>query len=181
MMNRSNRAVGADPRVRPLGSENQVGYGGPPLHRLHRNNAFALLELMFVLGLLAFVALVAGQLFFGITRATSQVNQRQAAQIRVDQAVRRLRQDVWNATQITVPDPQHLQIKLADKSVTWSAGQFLKRDTGAESQRWDELQTDLHFEQRGPTVSLAQEPTQGESGGRVTLLNANAVLKGPNP
>ncbi len=171
--------VGADLCVRPGRSKDKGGHRGPPL-RGHKS-AFALLELMFVLGLLMFVALVAGQLFFSVARTTSSVNQRQTAQIRVDQAARRLRQDVWNASQITLPDPQHLQIKIADKSVTWTAGQSLKRESGSDTQHWDELQTDLHFEQHGPTVSLAQEPTQGESGGRITLLNANSVLKGPTP
>ena len=171
--------VEADLRVRPRDSKDLGGHRGPPL-RGHKR-AFALVELMFVLGLLMFVALVAGQIFFSVARTTSSVSQRQTAQIRVDQAVRRLRQDVWNATQISLSDPQHLQIKIGDKSVSWTTGQSLKREAGSETQHWDELQTDLHFEQRGPTVSLAQEPMQGESGGHITLLNANAVLKGPTP
>ena len=178
------------PRVRERGmysspradSEN-CGAGFPTCTHQHKNlhhnaRAFALLELMFVLGVLGFVALVAGQLFVGVTRSTTTVDQRQTAQIRVDQAVRRLRQDVWNATQITLPDPQHLQIKINDQSITWTAGQTLKREFASESQHWDDLQTTLHFDQHGPTISLAQEPTQGESGGHITLLNANSVLKG---
>ena len=150
------------------------------MHSIHRRG-FALFELMFVLGLLMFVALVAGQIFYGVTRTTSHVNERQTSQIRVDQAIRRLRQDVWNATQISLSDAGHLQLKVRDKSITWTAGPSLKREAGEATQRWDELQTELHFEQHGPTVSLAQEPTQGEAGGRVTLLNANSVLKGPTP
>jgi type II secretory pathway pseudopilin PulG len=134
---------------------------------------------MFVLGVLAFVALVAGQTFLGVTRTTTQLTQHQTSQIRVDQAIRRLRQDVWNATQITLPDPQHLHIQLGDKSVTWTTAQSLKRESGSDLQHWDDLQTTLHFEQHGPTISLAQDPTQSEAGGRVTLLNANSLLKGP--
>ena len=157
--------------------------GGCRLPTPHdKRKAFALLELMFVLGLLAFVALVAGQLFVGVTRSTTTVNQRQTAQIRLDQAVRRLRQDVWNATQITLPDPQHLQLKINDKSITWTATQDLKRESASDSQLWTDLQTTLYFEQHGPTISLAQDPSQGESGGRITLLNANSLLtKGPTP
>ena len=170
----------------PRANSENCGAGFPTCTHQHKNlhhnaRAFALLELMFVLGVLGFVALVAGQLFVGVTRSTTTVDQRETAQIRVDQAVRRLRQDVWNATQITLPDPQHLQIKINDQSITWTAGQTLKRESASESQHWDDLQTTLHFDQHGPTISLAQEPTQGESGGHITLLNTNSLLKGATP
>ena len=142
------------------------------------DRGFALLEIMFVLGVLAFVALVATQIFVAVNQTTLKTVERQAAQMRFDQAVRRLRTDVWNASQCTLENTHELQIHSGDKSIAWTIGSTIKRQSGAESNTWEDLQSDLHFEVKGNVVTVIQDPVAGDSGGRVSLLDAAALLKG---
>lgn len=148
-----------------------------------RTRGFVLVEMMFVIGLLSVVALIVGQLYFASVQTTQRVAAMQTAQTRFDQAVRRLRGDVWGALGCTSPDPHTLRIERPDgKAVEWSAGQFLRRTSGEARQSWEELRTDLRFEVRGPVVVVVQDPAEGEAGGgRVALLNEAALLKGGRP
>jgi prepilin-type N-terminal cleavage/methylation domain-containing protein len=144
----------------------------------HRNG-YSLLEVMFVIGVLGFVALVATQIFVNVNQTTLKTVQRQTAQMRFDQAVRRLRVDVWNAAKCTLQNPQQLQIFAGNKSVNWTVGSTINRQADSEVNTWDELQSNFHFEAKGDVVTIVQDPVAGDSGGRVSLLEAAAFLKGP--
>jgi len=147
-----------------------------------RTRGFVLVEMMFVIGLLAIVGLIVGQLYFASTQTTQRVARMQAAETRFDQAVRQLRRDVWNASGCTLSDPHTLRVERSDgKAIEWTTGQFLRRNSDGAREAWDELQTDLHFEVRGPIVVVVQDPAEGEAGGRVALLDEAALLKGGRP
>jgi type II secretory pathway pseudopilin PulG len=141
-------------------------------------HGFALLEALFVIGLLGFVALVGGQIFITINQTTQRAAQRQMSQMRFDQAIRALREDIWNASQCSLRDSHTLQLQLGEKQVIWTTEKSMKRTAGDQIEAWEELQSDLHFEVKGNTVTVVQDPAPGDSGGRVTLLNVATLLKG---
>jgi type II secretory pathway pseudopilin PulG len=143
------------------------------------DSAFMLVELMFVLGLLAVVALVATQIFLFNMRTSTQLSQQHQAQAQFDQATAQLRRDVWGASSLESQTAQVLNVKLADgREVTWHAGKALERTSNSQSRRWDALDADIAFEVRGPTVAIAVEPHKSDPGGKLTLVSQAMLLQG---
>ena len=143
--------------------------------------AFMLVELMFVLGLLAVAALVATQIFLFNMRTTTRLSQQHQAQAQFDQAAAQLGRDVWAASSVASPQPQVLKLRLADgQEITWHAGRVLERASEAQVRRWDALSAEVAFEVRGPTVAIVVEPNHSDPGGRLVLISQAMLLEGGN-
>jgi type II secretory pathway pseudopilin PulG len=151
---------------------------GPPIA-----HGFVMVEMLVVIGLLAVVGLVAGQLF----RVTMQVQRESAWQqiheSQLDQAVRQLRTDVWRASSIDVRRPDAVRLNMSDgQEIDWEAGSSLVRKSlslaeDQPEQRWNDLGVSLRFTQRG--VGLVVDVSRGaESQGRTTLISQEMLLSG---
>jgi type II secretory pathway pseudopilin PulG len=141
-----------------------------------------LVELMFVLGLLAVVALVATQIFLFNMRTSAQLSRQHQAQAQFDQATAQLRRDVWGASSLESPGTQVLKLKHADgQEVTWHAGKVLERTSDSQDRRWDALDADIAFEVHGPTAIIAVEPHKSDAGGKLTLVSQTLLLQGGKP
>ena len=134
---------------------------------------------MFVLGLLAVVALVGTQIFLFTMRTSAQLSRQHQAQAQFDQAAAQLRRDVWSASSLELPEPQVLKVKLADgQEVTWHAGTVLDRRVNSQLRGWDALDADITFEVRGPTVTIAIDPQKSDARGTLTLVSQAMLLQG---
>ena len=140
--------------------------------------AFMLWELMMALGLLAVIALLAGQIFLALNRTSVEVAKQHTAQSAFDQATRELRGDVFIATQIRLQDSR-LVLQTADgQKIDWQADESLKRTSGKDVRKWKDLGAHLTFAVNGPTVILRQEPIASDSGGELVLPSQALLLKG---
>jgi type II secretory pathway pseudopilin PulG len=135
-------------------------------------------ELMMALGLLAVIALVAGQIFLSLSRTSVEVSRQHTAQSAFDQAMRQLRMDVWSAAQLQIQNSR-LRIQTADgKTILWQAGDALQRTVDSDLRHWNDLGGHLSFAVNGPTAVLRQEPTPSDSGGELVLPSQALLLKG---
>lgn len=147
-----------------------------------RRHAFTLLELIIVLGLVAFVTIVAANLFRATLRTWRESAATQAAQARFDQATGQLRRDLWSATAIDVPGPRTAVLQTPEGRVQWDAidpgGLARSAAAGpADHRRWEHL-GDLTFAARGPTLVVQVEPNQQEAGGEMVLTSQSMLLAG---
>lgn len=144
---------------------------------------FVLIEMLIVLGLLAIVALMAGQLF----RVTGQISresaQRQIREAQLDQAVQQLRADVWRASAIQIPDLHSVRLRTPDgQEIEWDMTSTLSRKsfallTDQGERQWTDLGADLNFAARGPSlvISVSRGP---EVDGEIVLVSQSMLLSG---
>ena len=146
-------------------------------------HGFMLIEMLIVLGLLAVVALMAGQLF----RVTGQISresaQRQIRESQLDQAMQQLRADVWQASQIELRDPHSIRLHTPDgQEIEWDMTATLSRKsfallTDQSEQRWSDLGADVTFAARGPglVITVSRGP---EVDGEFVLVSQSMLLSG---
>lgn len=152
--------------------------------RTGRRNGFMLVELVFVLGMIAVAALISTQLYVDMTRAHGRMLLQQEAQQRFDLALRPLRSDVWNATTASVDKGGTLYLTRPDgKGVQWQAGDRLSRTIESQPPReWNQLGANLSFVIRDGAVVLREEPSQSDTnGGEIVLPLVAGGLKGQTP
>jgi type II secretory pathway pseudopilin PulG len=147
-----------------------------------RPSGFVLIEILVVLGMVAFVSIVATRLFRATLRTWRESAQSQSAQFRFDQAVGQLRRDVWSATSIEAPNPQDTILQTPEGRVEWHAVDpaGLARSTPADPadhRRWEGL-GNLTFATRGPTLVVRVKPSPQDAGGEMVLASQQLLLAG---
>ena len=149
-----------------------------------RYRGFMLVELVFVLGLIAVAAVISTQLYIEMTRGHARMLEQREAQERFDLALRPLRSDVWNSNAASVDEAGVLHLTRGDgKTIQWNAKDQLKRIVDGEPQRlWDQLGGPWSFAVRGSTVVLREEPSQSDpKGGQIAMPLVAGSFKGQTP
>ena len=128
----------------------------------HRRRGIILVELLLALGLMAAFVVVATRLFRLSLNTANAAAVQQEDSLRLEQATRALRQDVWHATKIELPDATHLHLTGDKLDVTWNGAPNLTRSEDDVHQQWPRLE--LRFERQGPWVVVKR------AGAEVALL-----------
>lgn len=142
-----------------------------------------LVEMLIVIGMLAVVALVAGQLFRVINQAQRESGAQQMQEAQLDQAIRQLRTDVWRASSIEVRGSDAVRLILPNgQEIDWEAGEMLTRKSLSpaedEPQRqWKDLGATLSFRLRGAGV-VVDVSREHKPEGRVELISQSMLLSG---
>ena len=117
-------------------------------HRKRRRGVF-LIEMVVVVALMAIVALVASQIMSISFKMQREARLHEALVTRVDNAVDRMRRDVWSAKAIRATDTK-LDLDTPDGTISWemSADGILKRTRAGSNEgstgQWDEFPA-FHF------------------------------------
>jgi hypothetical protein len=107
--------------------------------------------------------MIVGTRLFRLSLNTSSAAARQQEDsIRLEQATRALRQDVWHAKKIELSDADRLHLTGDALDVTWSTTPEFTRSENDARQKWPGL--DLRFERQGPWVVVKR------GGAEVALL-----------
>ena len=125
--------------------------------------AFVLLEMLIAIGLLAVAGLIWIQILRMAAQVSNDMNQQQPAEMRIDQVLWELRNDIWSASALELRDPRWLTLKLRDgRSIDWRAHALWSRElSGEQPRRWDPAVADLSFVVRGPVVLLHLKQKHG--------------------
>lgn len=106
-----------------------------------RRRGFTLLELMFAIGLIAFLSLVGVRLLRATLRTWHDSAAAQAEQSRFDHAIGLLRRDVWVASSIEAPKPGTAILQTPGGRIEWDAdpnGDLLRRNANpSDALRWE--------------------------------------------
>jgi hypothetical protein len=100
--------------------------------------------------LLSAFAVAAARVFRQSVLTTRTAAEGQERSIRLEQALRTLRADVWQATAIDGVEPAQLRLTAPDANIQWRSETHLTRTAGKDSQTWSEL--DLRFEKQGAAI-----------------------------
>lgn len=135
---------------------------------------FTLPELLVAIGLLAVFAVAATRLFHATIRVGHTTAQQQDAASSFDAAMTVLRNDVWTAAAIAVPDPTTAKLG----TVTWTINETtLARDAGdGGRQRTWPAPKGSTFVADGASLVLRVPSTSGERGGDVRMVSEAAIL-----
>ena len=128
----------------------------PRFRRPRHPRAFTLVEMVFVVGLMAVFALLASQTFILCYRATKDSNRRTEMLQRADANLALLRRDVWDSLSLSV---NNNELRLGDghSAVLWyfvpKVGLVRKPIIGAKegNRTWADAPP-IRFEVRGPQV-----------------------------
>ncbi|HXE55743.1 MAG TPA: hypothetical protein VN541_22155 [Tepidisphaeraceae bacterium] len=161
---------------------NRLSQSNPGRTGSRRRRGFFLIEMLVIMGLLTVAGLLAARLYYTTGQALQRAEQRQTAQAQFDQALARLRADVWQAASVGLKDPHTLLIHEAqNQTITWSSSASLQRRTdGAHRQvdQWTQLGTTLELDVRGPQVIVIDH--SADPPGRIVLLGQTMLLTGSN-
>lgn len=146
-----------------------------------RRRGFTLLEILVVIGLVAFVGLVSMQLFRATLKTWKNSADEQAVQSRFDLAIGQLCRDVWSATSIDAPNARSITIHNPAGTVHWTAnepaGLSRTADRPDDARHWPDLGK-ISFESRGPMLVVHLTPTHEEAGGEMVLMSQSMLLAG---
>jgi hypothetical protein len=96
-----------------------------------------LLEMLYLIGILATAMLVEAWLFRSAMRATESAPRASLQHARLDGAIAALRADVWNARRIDLPDPATIALQMGnDTAVVWRL-----QESGASRTAGDQTQS----------------------------------------
>jgi hypothetical protein len=114
-------------------------------------------NILFVLILLGAFTLAATRVFRLSILSTQSAAKDQERSLRLEQAMRTLRADVWQATSIQAVERGQLRLINSDSPVEWRAGAegSLTRTAGQDSQRWNALQ--VNFARQGTTILVKEK------------------------
>jgi Tfp pilus assembly protein PilX len=123
--------------------------------RRHRRG-FMLGNILFVLILLAAFTLAATRVFRLSILSTQSAARDQERSLRLEQAMRKLRADVWQAASIQNVEPGQLRLTNSTSPLEWRADAEgnLIRTAGQDVQTWNTLQ--VTFARQGPAILLKQ-------------------------
>ena len=115
-----------------------------------RCRAFTIGHMLFALVLLGAFAVAAARVFRQsvLTTRTAAVGQERS--IRLEQALRTLRADVWQATSVDAIQATHIHLAAPDAAIQWRSDAHLTRTAGKDSQTWTDLA--LRFERQGSAI-----------------------------
>lgn len=149
---------------------------------MRRRRGFTLIEIIVVLGMVAFVMIIATNLFRATLRTWRESAAAQQAQSRFDQAIGQFRRDVWSATSMEAPNPRTAILQTPEGRVEWDAidpaglARVAAADP-ADHRRWEGLGT-LTFSSRGPTLVVRVKPNPQEAGGDMVMTSQPMLLAG---
>jgi Tfp pilus assembly protein PilX len=125
--------------------------------RRPRRRGFMLGNILFVLILLAAFTLAATRVFRLSILSTQSAAKDQERSLRLEQAMRTLRADVWQAASIQAVEPGQLRLTNSNSPVEWrtDAEGNLTRTAGQDSQTWNTLH--VSFTHQGPTILLKEK------------------------
>lgn len=158
--------------------------------RVHRHGGAALIELLIVISLFAAFVMISGKLFADMLRLSTDATRSQAYVQRYEHVLVRLRADVWNATDLAVPDPQTVRIQQAGgRTITWRLRGDRDRvvrtemvgQTVASEQPWPGGLPHLTFHRDGPVLVLRTVGSLARRSDQTHLVSQVLVLKGPAP
>ena len=148
-------------------------------NRLQRGG-FLFFELLFAIGMLAVASLLGAEVFRIASRAVSETVARQTSQLQLDQAMRHLRADVWDASALEPGDNHTLRIRTAgNEIIRWKTNGALTRIAAdaARNLSWDRINAKVTFAVRGPTVTVGVE--EGPNAvGHVVIISQGMLLQG---
>jgi hypothetical protein len=121
-------------------------------HRRHRHGrrGIILVEILLTLGLMAAFVVIATRLFRLSLNTSNAAASQQEDSLRLERATHALREDVWHAKKIELPEPTRLHLTGEKLDVTWTTQPQLTRSEGERQQQWPGL--DLRFDRQGPWV-----------------------------
>ena len=119
------------------------------------SRGFTLTEMLFVLMLMGVASVLATRLFTGSMRVIRTAPLSQDRLAAIDRATASLRQDVWAATRMDVPDAHTLVLTTPDQTqVRWSlANDAITRIAGGHQQHWP-AKIQLRVERQGDQIVL---------------------------
>lgn len=128
--------------------------------KLRPRHGFTLLELVIYLAILSTLSLLTTQVFRATVYNWRETAARHADQARFDSALRRLRADVWSASEMELKGPGRLVLHFpAGPEVTWTAevGRLTRVSSDdAAGITWGPL-IGLSFSARGPALHVHSE------------------------
>ena len=148
---------------------------------IHRRRAFTILEMVVVIGLFAMVAVISVPIFRW-AMLTSQQSQTQANDVsRFENALRTLREDIWDAGDIRVGDSQTLVLTVADnRQITWQldATKSLHRKSETMDRQWPEFPGGSSFSIQSAEVLLMVPDGPSFHGGTIPFISQRAIYTG---
>ena len=137
-----------------------------------RQHAFTLVEILFVLSMMGVAFLLEAQLFQISVRTVAAAPAAMNQQTSLERMAASLRQDVWSAAGIEIPDRRTLILHLPDNTTCrWlfgdsEASRLIDAADPASAQRWD-ISLPLGVERQGAAVGLRSASARGDAiGGR---------------
>jgi type II secretory pathway pseudopilin PulG len=125
-----------------------------PRHR-RRRRAFTLVHILFALMLLGAFAVVATKVFRLSVLSSQSAAVSQERDLRREQALHALRQDVWQSQSIEAIEPAKLRLSAPDGPIEWRTtgdeGDLI-RVKGKETLKWTELH--LRFARQGRAILI---------------------------
>lgn len=113
------------------------------------SKAFALIELLSIIAILAAVALISMRLLRSTLNMSQGMADAHAARSQYDHSMTQLRQDVWHASSIRVSEPGQLTVQTHDGLITWAydpEAHCLTRTAGSSVSTWRDLARTIRFE-----------------------------------
>jgi type II secretory pathway pseudopilin PulG len=128
--------------------------------RQPRRRGFLLVNILVVLMLLGAFMLAATRVFRLSILSTQSASREQERALRLEQAMRALRADVWQASAVQSVQPNQLQLTTGDSPVRWDIdGEGnLTRSAGKDSQSWSTLNMTFSGDGRAILVKRKDEP-----------------------
>lgn len=143
------------------------------------NGGFLFVELLFVIGMLAVASLLGAIIFRTAGQALTETTKLQTSELQIDQALGRLRADVWGASAMESKNGQLLLVRSPGANdVHWKANGTLAR-TGprASTLRWDRIDARIAFQVHGPTLKVRVERGPNDISD-VVLISQFLLLQG---
>jgi len=147
---------------------------------MKRSPGFVLIEMLIAIGLLAVAGLIWTQVLRMAAQASRDISQQQPAEMRVDQAIRELRNDAWSASDVQFHDPHWLSIRSGEGvTIEWRCDKGLSRQEGSgEPQRWEVVAPDLSFRVRRATIVLELKGSKQTRDEQVEVVSETMLLSG---
>jgi type II secretory pathway pseudopilin PulG len=126
--------------------------------RRTRRGAFTILQVLFALMLLGAFGVVAARVFRLSILSSQAAAQNQERDLRTEQALRALREDVWQSQTIDGVEPSRIRLTSRDGPIEWrTAGPDgdLVRARGKETRKWPALR--LGFARQGRAILVNQK------------------------
>jgi prepilin-type N-terminal cleavage/methylation domain-containing protein len=148
-----------------------------------RTRGFTILEMMMVVGLLTIVFAIAATLTRWSLMANYESQQSAVMDARLDDMVRTIRRDIWQASAIESPNPQTVRVTDADgHQITWTFGPGDSVHRTAEVERsWPELVGGISTGRNGGVIELTIPRTRLRNGQTISLASQIILAGGKQP
>jgi type II secretory pathway component PulJ len=144
---------------------------------------FTVLELLIMIGLMAFMGAVSQRLFVSSIRTMQAARSTDTAIVRFDHAMMRLRADVWASSEISA-DSTSATLKQSDgQTITWRIDETggLTRSEGDSTLAWQDVSRTAKFSADGPALVLHLSDGFNKSPGSIKLISQLQLSNGGAP